>query len=201
MSSVLGGSEHSADQWRRGPWHKVQALLRPPPQAPQVLGDPLAPPGHVHLRTDPALRAAAPGGRVEVGELPHTHPGCVRGQKKPKHVFFLSGTIWGSDTSRPTLWKYFKMTERPCSTFTSRSVVHVCQHLLTGVFQVFTLCQGLFLYISVAFLSRPNYRNPRFTTCTPACIAVLQKTVKASFASLVRGAAGLLKNVLVRVGP
>lgn len=88
LSSVPGGSEHGADQWLRGPRHKAKALLRPPPQAPQVLGDPLAPPGHVHLRTDPALRAAAPGGRVEVGEPSATPTNSCEGggKKKNRHV-------------------------------------------------------------------------------------------------------------------
>lgn len=67
MSSVPGCYKCGAVQWLRGSRHKIQLLLWPHPQTPQVLREPLAAPGHDHLWTHPALRAAAPGGWVEVG--------------------------------------------------------------------------------------------------------------------------------------
>lgn len=62
MSSIPGDYKFGAVQWLRGSRHKVQPFLWPPPQTSQVLGEPLAAPRHEHLRTHPALRAAAPGG-------------------------------------------------------------------------------------------------------------------------------------------
>lgn len=80
FAPISGYHERGAVQWLRGSRHKIQPLLRPPPQTPQVLSDPLAAPRPDCVRTHPALRAAAPGGRVEVGAcllMLYTHGTCI----------------------------------------------------------------------------------------------------------------------------
>lgn len=67
VPSVSGYYKHGAVQRLRGARHQVQSVLRPHPQAPQVLWDTLAAPGPDRVRAHATLWAAAPGGRVEVG--------------------------------------------------------------------------------------------------------------------------------------
>lgn len=140
MSSIPGYYKCGAVQWLRGSRHKVQPFLWHPAQTSQVLGQPLAAPRHEHLRTHPALRAAAPGGWVEVGAPFKIHIDMTRIKKDPScvwenvffclFVFFWSGTIWGFDTSRQISWRNFKMTELRCCTFTFRSVEYAPQRCI-----------------------------------------------------------------------